>query len=119
MWIQRLLLQAYHQSATMELKKWDLSVTPEGFFRLRKQFPSGKKEYFSFNFKRIADISYDGSTDSGEIVFITSGDDIIVQTYNDPNGNIDSMASVLRIPVINIGKGQVDSLKNTVLMFKH
>jgi hypothetical protein len=118
-WIQRILSGSYNQAADTGLKKWDLSVTFDGFFRLRKHFASGKQEYFSFNFKRLSDIDFEGTLNSGNILFTTSEDDIIVQTYNDPKGNIDSMTSVLSLPVINVKPEQIDSLKSTVSMFKH
>jgi hypothetical protein len=118
-WIQQILSASYNQAADTGLKKWDISVTFEGFFRLRKHFTSGKQEYFSFNFKRLSDIDFDGTLDSGHIVFTTSADDIIVQTYNDPKGNIDSMTSILSLPVIDLKPEQLDSIKNSISMFKH
>lgn len=118
-WIQRCLLQSFNQSAGSPLKKLDLSVTPDGFFRLRKYFPTGKQEYFSFRFTRLSEIEYEGSVASGNIVFKTLSDDIIVQTYNDPRGNIDSMSAFLAVPVVNMEPERVDSLRNALLMFKH
>jgi len=104
-------LQFFNQAA-IPLKKWEISVGPEGFFRLKKYFASGKQEYFSFNFKRLKDIKYEGTNDSGSVVFTTINDDIIVQTYNDPKGNIDSMSTVLALPVLNMSMEKLDSLRN-------
>ena len=118
-WIQKVLSASYNQAADTGLKKWDLTVTLDGFFRLRKHFTSGKQEYFSFNLKRVSDIDFDGTLNSGDIIFTTSEDDIIVQTYNDPKGNIDSMTSILSLPVIDVKPEQIDSLKNNISMFKH
>lgn len=118
-WIQRCLLQSYNQLSETSLKKWDLSVSPEGFFRLKKVFPSGKQEYFSFNISRLKEINFRGSSDSGEIIFVTREDDIIVQTYNDPHGNIDSMSTVFKLPVLGMEPQKLDSLRNALLMFKH
>lgn len=117
-WVQRCLLQSYNHSIDGSLKKWDLAVTPEGFFRLRKYFISGKQEYFSFNFNRLKEIRYNGTSSNGNLVFNTVEDNIIVQTYNDPKGNIDSMSTDLSIPVLNLEPEQLDSLKNALLMFK-
>jgi hypothetical protein len=118
-WLQRCLLQCYNQSAELNMKKWELSVTAEGFFRLKKYFPSGKQEYFSFNISRLKDVSFYGSASSGDIVFQTKDDDVIVQTYNDPAGNIDSMATSLKLPVLNMEPETLDSLRTRLLMFKH
>lgn len=118
-WIQRCLLQSYNTFSGVSVKKWDLSVNPEGFFRLKKIFPSGKQEYFSFNISRLKDVSYNGSPDSGEIIFTTREDDIIVQTYNDPKGNIDSMSTMFKLPVLGMDSRKIDSLRTALLMFKH
>lgn len=118
-WVQRFLLQAYDYSANTDLKKWELSVTPEGFFRLKKFLSSGKQEYFSFNLKSLKGVNYTGTTAYGNIIFNTNQDDIIVQTYNDPDGNIDSMSTNLSIPVLNIEPEKLDSLKVVLSMFKH
>lgn len=119
MWIQRCLLQAFNQSADTSLKKWSLSVTPGGFFRLRKYFPTGKQEYFSFHFKRLKDVRYEGTFSGGEIVFNTIEDDIIVQTFGDPNGDIDSMSTLFKLPVLDIPAGRLDSLRNALMAFKY
>jgi hypothetical protein len=118
-WLQRCLLQSFNQSADGNLKKWELSVTPEGFFRFKKYFPSGKQEYYSFNFTRLKDVGFYGTSASGDIIFKTKEDDIIVQTYNDPAGNIDSMSTTLILPVLNMEPERLDSLRTTILMFKH
>ena len=118
-WIQQCLLQSYNYVADSRLKKWELSVAPEGFFRLRKFHVSGKQEYFSFHFSRLKDVRYDGVADSGNIVFNTLADDIIVQTFNDAEGNVDSMSTVLKIPVINMRIQKLDSLRKALMMFQH
>lgn len=110
-WIQRCLVQSFNQSADAKLKKWDLKVTPGGFFRLRKYFMSGKQEYFSVPLSRLKAIDYSGNSDSGAVIFETLQDDIIVQTYNDPSGNIDSMATSLTLPVLHLEPKMLDSLR--------
>ncbi|MBC8052146.1 MAG: hypothetical protein H7Y13_03705 [Sphingobacteriaceae bacterium] len=118
-WIQRCLLQAFNHTSGNQLKKWELSVTPEGFFRLRKYFLSGKQEYFSFHLSRLKDINYNGTSQWGDLIFKAIEDDIIVQTYNDPKGNIDSMATILSIPVLDMEPERLDSLRNALIVFKH
>lgn len=118
-WIQQCLTGCFNASSgNVKLKKWELSLTNKGFFRLRKFFPNGKQEYFSFNVKRFNDLNYLGTTESGDIVIKTLSDDIIVQTYNDPRGNIDSMAVSLKIPVVNIEPETLDSLMTVLSVIK-
>jgi len=112
-WIQECLSSSFNSiQAGAKLKKWELKVSPDGFFRLRKYYPNGKQEYFSFNLKKFSALGYLGSDKSGDIVITTLKDDIIIQTYNDPKGNIDSMGSIIKVPVLNIQAERLDSLNN-------
>lgn len=81
------------------LRKFEFTITSEDFFRYRKIYTNGKSEYFSFGIARLADVRYLGTAASGRMIFTTRADDIIVQTYNDPRGNVDSMATDLSIPL--------------------
>jgi hypothetical protein len=45
-------------------------------------------------------------------------DDIIVQTYDDPKGNIDSMATTLTIPVKDMTPEKLDSLNDALDFLK-
>ncbi len=81
------------------VKKAEFTVTGEGFFRYRKTYTNGKSEYYSFGIGRLADVYYLGTAVAGRIIFRTRADDIIVQTYNDPRGNVDSMATELSVPL--------------------
>jgi len=111
-WIEQCLRRCFNATSTeAKLKKWELSVTDKGFLRLKKYLPSGKQEYFSFNLNKLEDLSYSGTEESGEIILKTLSDDIIVQTYNDPKGNIDSMSDLLKIPVTHISSETLDSLR--------
>jgi|SRR6476661_1212591 len=86
----------------VKLKKTDLLITPDGFFRYRKTLISGKQEYFSFNISRFKHLDFLGTEQQGSLIVTTSSDDIIVQTYNDPKGNIDSMTSIVQLPVKSV-----------------
>jgi hypothetical protein len=111
-WAENFVKNCFDANAgNQKLKKWELSITDNGFFRFRKFHMNGKQEYFSFNLKRFDDLNYLGTEEVGEIVLKTRQDDIIVQTYNDPKGNIDSMARELRIPVLKVQAEMLDSLK--------
>ncbi|MXV14659.1 hypothetical protein [Hufsiella ginkgonis] len=118
-WLEQRLQRYFNPGADVKLKKFELHVTDEGFFRLRKFFPNGKQEYFSFNLRRLKDISYLGDTISGTLLLTTAGADIIVQTYNDRKGNIDSMAGALPLPLKNIETTQLDSISEMLLKVKN
>jgi hypothetical protein len=117
-WSNKCLSQSFDPEGEQKLKKWELVLTNDSFIRLRKTYVSGKQEYFSFNLHRFSDMSYLGTTSAGMLQFKTIADDIIVQTYNDRKGNVDSMATVLNIPVRNMEPERLDSLRSTLIYFK-
>ncbi|WP_158827009.1 hypothetical protein [Mucilaginibacter lacusdianchii] len=117
-WGNRCLIQAYDSSGDGRLKNWSLNITDDSFLRLRKTYYNGRQEYFSFSLRRFNDFSYLGTETSGIIRMYTKADDIIVQTYRDPKGDIDSMAHTLNVPVRNLSSGQLDTLRNTLLFLK-
>jgi hypothetical protein len=111
-WPQNYLMARFDAGAELpKIKKFELQFTPDGFFRFRKTFQNGKQEYFSFNLKRLEDIEYLGSTANGILMLRTARPDIIVQTYNDRTGNIDSMASVVPLPLKSVEPEGLDSLR--------
>ncbi|WP_207424426.1 hypothetical protein [Desertivirga brevis] len=115
-WAENFVKSCFDATAgKQKLKKWELVITDNGFFRFKKFYVNGKQEYFSFNLKKFDDFDYLGTEEVGEIVLRTKEDDIIVQTYNDPKGNIDSMARELRIPVLNVQAEMLDSLRTNML----
>jgi len=112
-------MQSYNYFAGMGIKKSDLNITPEGFVRYRKTYQNGKQEYFSFHLHRFKDLDFQpDQADGGNLRLHTIADDIIVQTYTDPDGDIDSMATTLSIPVKNLQPAQIDSLKMGLLFLK-
>ncbi|MEO6148872.1 MAG: hypothetical protein ABIN95_11490 [Mucilaginibacter sp.] len=110
--------QSFEVLPSDKLKKWELMLTPDAFIRLRKIYVNGKQEYYSFHMHRFNDMDYLGTADYGTLNLRTNDADIIVQTYNDRKGNVDSMASVLSIPVKNMEPERLDSLRNALLFFK-
>jgi hypothetical protein len=118
-WCNTTLGRVYDPSAEVKLKKWELSVTDGYFLRLRKTFQNGKQEYFSCQLGSFNDLDYIGTTSSGIIRVNTKADNVIVQTYNDRKGDIDSMATSFNIPVKNIEPEQIDSLRSALLYFKN
>ncbi|WP_428330392.1 hypothetical protein [Mucilaginibacter sp.] len=117
-WTNHCLSQAYDPSADTKLKKWDFLVTGDSFIRLRKTYAKGKQEYFSFNLHNFNDMDYIGNTNVGTLELKTMADDIIVQTYNDRKGDVDSMTTVLNIPVRNMEPERLDSLRMAFNYFK-
>lgn len=117
-WSNQCLFQSYDASGELKLKKWELSVTADAFMRFRKTFQNGKQEYFSFNIRRFKDMDYLGNSSRGIIRLSTLADDIIVQTYNDRKGNVDSMSTTLKIPVKNMDAERLDSLYQALTYLK-
>ena len=84
------------------VERGELTVTNTGFCRYKKFFQNGKIEYFSFNLMKFKNLDYLGTVQNGRLLLHTEEDDVIVQTYNDKSGDLDSMASDLTIPLKNI-----------------
>jgi hypothetical protein len=117
-WGNKCLTQSYDPSTDIKLKKWELTLTDDSFIRLRKTYQNGKQEYFSFQLHRLDDMNYSGNENAGMLQLKAKGDDIIVQTHNDRKGDIDTMATVLNIPVKNMPTERLDSLREALNYFK-
>ncbi|MBV8388563.1 MAG: hypothetical protein JO080_02055 [Mucilaginibacter sp.] len=117
-WSNKCLLQSFDSSTDAKLKKWEIEVTPQHFIHLRKTYQHGKQEYFSFHLTKLDSINFLGNGPVGQLQFKTLKDDIIVQTYDDPKGNIDSMATVLAIPVKDMTPEKLDSLNDALDFLK-
>jgi len=117
-WSNKCLNESYDPSGEVKLKAWELTVTPEHFVRLRKTFQHGKQEYFSLQLHLFNDLDYLGNVNHGVLQLKANNDDIIVQTYDDPKGNIDSMATVLELPVKNMQPERLDSLRTALMYLK-
>ena len=98
-----------------EVLHFELKVTNTGFCRYKRYFANGKIEYFSFNSAKFKNLDYSGTPESGRLFLHTISDDVIVQTFNDRNGDIDSMATFLAIPQKDMGSAD---LKNLAEMFQ-
>lgn len=116
---QAILNAAYAKDmADKPSKKVDIQLTKDGFFRFRKTLANGKQEYFSFNFSQFEDISFLGNTSSGILVIKTMPESIIVQTFYDRTGNIDSMASELKLPMKNLEPNEVQQFQDCFLQIR-
>ena len=108
---ERCLKQCFDtEPSKAKLKRYDLTITENGFFRLRKYFRNGKEEYYSFNLQKIVEFDYFGTATNGTLSIKTNSEDIIVQSFHDPKGDIDSMSSVIDIPLKNIEAEQLNIL---------
>lgn len=94
-------------------------LTTDHFIRLRKTYQQGKQEYYSFHIKHFQDMNYIVGTALTDTLQVkTQADDIIVQTYNDPAGDMDSMATMLNIPVKKTAGARIDSLRQALQFLK-
>jgi hypothetical protein len=100
------------------IRQFELLLNDEGFLRYRRTYINGKQEYFSFNLMRIQTIDYLGNTSSGDLSIKTFEDDVIVQTFNDRSGNVDSMATHFRLPLIGVEAEDLVALNNDLFEMK-
>ena len=117
-YVNHALPESYDQSTDPKLKKLEIYLTPDYFVRLRKTYAKEMQQYYSFNLHQFNDIDYLGNTTTGILSLKSMADDIIVQTYNDRNGYIDSMTTALDIPVKNMEPERLDSLREAFNYFK-
>ncbi|WP_129714615.1 hypothetical protein [Pedobacter sp. SYP-B3415] len=102
------------------IKRYELNFTNTGFCRYKRYFHNGKTEFFAFNLSKFTDMDYYGSTRNGWLYLRTRSDDVIVQTHNDRNGDVDSMANCMILPLKNIEADQLNELRaRLTLMGKH
>ena len=102
----------------VKLKKYDLLINEDGFFRYRRYLQNGKQEYYSFNVRRFEDLDYLGTAALGTLILHTRDEDVIVQTYNDPKGNIDSMAYQVELPVNSIEAEDLHTIRENLQQIK-
>jgi len=118
LWTNKCLVQSYNAATDAKLKKFEFSVSADAFVRLRKTYAKGKEEYYSFSLHKLGDMDYYGSTVTGTLQLKTLADDIIVQTRNDRKGDVDSMTTVLNVPVRNMEPERLDSLREAFNFLK-
>jgi hypothetical protein len=118
-WVNKFLTESYDPTVEPKLKKYEITLTPDHFIRLRKTYQQGKQEYYSFNLKRFTELGYiAGSAATDTLQIKTQADDIIIQTYEDPKGDVDSMATHWEIPVKKVSQQRLDSLKQALIFLK-
>jgi hypothetical protein len=117
-WGNKCLSESFNPPADTKLKKYEITLTDDHFIRLRKTYQHGKQEYYSFHLNKLDSVNYLATATGGQLQFKTVADDIIVQTYEDPKGDIDSMSTTLTIPVKGMSPERVDSLNDALRYFK-
>jgi hypothetical protein len=97
-----------------QVKRYELNVTNNGFCRYKRYFNNGKTEYFAFKLSKFKDMDYYGTTNSGKLYIHTKGDDVIVQTYKDRGGDVDSMATQIIIPLKNMEAEDLNLIRDNL-----
>ncbi|MFW0716983.1 hypothetical protein [Pedobacter sp. N23S346] len=97
-----------------QIKRYELNITNNGFCRYKRYFNNGKTEYFAFKLAKFKDMDYLGNTTAGKLYLRTKGDDVIVQTYKDRGGDVDSMATEVVIPVKNMEAEDLNSIRENL-----
>ena len=116
LFVQKMLKEHYDEIAIKPaLKRYELNVTNSGFCRYKRFYASGKVEYFSFNLTKFKDMNYSGTDKAGRLILRTMGDDVIVQTYNDRKGDVDSMANSMSIPLKNVDAEGLNALSERLV----
>lgn len=101
--LQKKLVDHYDPAGDASgIVRCELKVTGTGFCRYKRFFENGKTEYFALNLIKFKDLDYRGTVGTGSLLIHTISDDVIVQTYNAKEGDLDSMTSVMTIPLKNI-----------------
>lgn len=118
-WGNKTLVDSYDPSAEPNITKWEITLTPDHFIRLQKTYQHGNRAYYSFNIKRLKALNYlPGSNLTDTLQIQTQTDDIIIQTFQDPAGDLDSMGTSLNIPVKKLAPQRLDSLKLALIYLK-
>ncbi len=103
---------------TINAAKTKLEVTKTGFVRFTQTFKSGKQNYTSLNLNKFSAIHYWGTTQAGILVLTSIKNDVIVQTFHDPAGDVDSMANHLDIPLAIVEPEQLVTVQNQLRRVK-
>lgn len=110
-YLQKKLQEHYDGSQEgSDISGYELQVTNTGFCRYKRLFATGKVEYFSFNILKYKRLDYDGIPENGRLYLRTLSDDVIVQTHHDQEGDVDSMATYLAIPLKDMQKADLEDL---------
>lgn len=113
--LQKSFIDHYDSSQEVkQIKRYELNITNNGFCRYKRYFNNGKTEYFAFKLAKFKDLDYLGNTTAGKLYLRTKGDDVIVQTYKDRGGDVDSMATEVVIPVKNMEAEDLNAIRENL-----
>ncbi|RBQ10129.1 hypothetical protein [Pedobacter miscanthi] len=114
-YLQKTFVDHYDNAQeSSQVKRYELNVTNTGFCRYKRYYNNGKTEYFAFKLAKFKDMDYYGTTVSGKLYIHTKSDDVIVQTYKDRGGDVDSMATQIIIPVKNMEAEDLNLIRNNL-----
>ena len=111
-------LNKMHHPESLKIRKCELLLSDEGFLRYRKTYISGKQEYYSLNITRVSSMDYLGDSGFGNLLLKTIEDDVIVQTFNDRDGNVDSMATHFLLDLQAVEPEDLVALQNDIFGMK-
>lgn len=116
--LQSTLTKSLRISSEINIAKTKLEVTPTGFVRFTKTLKSGKQCYSSLNLSKFFKMDYWGTTDSGLLILRSARNDVIVQTFHDQEGDVDSMSSHLDILLNKIEPEQLNAINYQLKQIK-
>jgi len=117
LYFDQCLIQNYNFLDDLKLKTWDIRVTDNMFIHFKKNYSDKKIEYYSFDIKTFSKLTYVSNTLNTGVINVNSDvDNVIKQTFNDHDGDVDTLLQSLDIPVKDLRQGQIDSL-NMALTF--
>ena|SRR5579875_1488035 len=116
--LQSTLQHSLSTPPQIDAAKTRLEVNKAGFVRYTQFFKNGKENYASLNLGRFLKMDYWGTTASGTLIIRAVKNNVIVQTYHDPRGDVDSMSTHLDIPVASIEPEQLDAVEHQLQRLK-
>jgi hypothetical protein len=109
--IQQMLVKHYDNLADGEvIKRYELEVINTGICRYKKIYKTVKTDFFAFNLSLFKRMDYYGTSSRGRLYLQTNNDDVMVQTRNDRNGDVDSMRNYMEIPLKEIDADELNIL---------
>lgn len=114
-------LNTFHhpEPETLKIRKCDIQLSEEGFLRYRRTYISGKQEYYSLNLSKLVSIDYLGNSTLGLLSVNTEEDDVIVQTFNDRSGDVDTMATYFRLELHQITAEDLNDIQKDLFEIRN
>lgn len=99
--------------------KTKLEVTSSGFIRFTQTFKNGKQHYSSLNLNQFSGLGYFGTAQSGILVLYSAKKNVIIQTFHDPSGEVDSMSNRLNIPLTKVEPEQLNTIQSLLQRIRY